>query len=89
MSVPPPHLRNTSGSRFPQRLGYFLIGTAIGLIALGFLTSSRQRAAQQQVADQKAAERRAEVEARDAAPGAATDTVDSPQRVSEAGEDRP
>lgn len=67
MTTPPPHLRNTSGSSFTQRLGYFLTGTAIGLIALGFLMSSRQRAAQQQQADQEAAERRAQVEALDTA----------------------
>ena len=67
MSVPPPHLRNTSGSSISQRLGYFLAGLAIGLVMLGFLMSSRQRAAQQAAAEQEAAERRAEIEARDAA----------------------
>lgn len=67
MSAQSPHLRNTSGSRFSQRLGYFLTGTAIGLVLLGFLVSSRQRAAQQQARDQQADERQAEIEARDAA----------------------
>ena len=65
MSVPPPHIRNMSGSRFTQRLGYFLGGVAIGLVMLGFLMSSRQRAAQQAEAEQRAAERQAEIEARD------------------------
>lgn len=67
MATTPPHLRNSSGSSFSQRLGYFLAGTAIGLVALGLLVSSRQRAAQQQAAERDAEQRRAEVEARDGA----------------------
>ena len=74
MAVPPPHLRNTSGSSFSQRLGYFPAGTAIGLVLLGFLMSSRQRMAQQQAAEQAAADRQAEVAARDAEQAAPSET---------------
>ena len=48
MSTPPPHQRNTSGSSFRQRLGYYLVGVAIGLVALGFLWSNRQQAVAKQ-----------------------------------------
>tara|TARA_Y100001933_G_scaffold85934_2_gene87243 strand:+ start:2139 stop:2354 length:216 start_codon:yes stop_codon:yes gene_type:complete len=60
MTTPPPHLHNTSGSRFSQRLGYFLGGVAIGLILLGFFMSARQRAAQQAQADQATSQRTAQ-----------------------------
>lgn len=74
MTTPPPHLRNTSGSSFRQRLGYFLTGTAIGLVALGFITASRQNAARQQQADREAEARKAEIDARDAEEPADRDT---------------
>jgi hypothetical protein len=40
----PPHARNTSGTTIAQRLGYYLAGVAIGLVALGFFMTQKQRA---------------------------------------------
>lgn len=37
-----------------QRLGYYMLGIAIGLIALGMFQMQRRIAAQQQAADQAA-----------------------------------
>ena len=55
-----PHQHNTSGTSFCQRLAYFMVGTAIGLVALGFIKSSRQRAVQQQAADRAQAKQSSE-----------------------------
>jgi hypothetical protein len=67
MAVPPPHLRNTSGSSFSQRLGYYLAGVAVGLVVLGFMMSARQRSVQRAAEAEARAQRQAEVEARGAA----------------------
>lgn len=39
-----PHSRNSSGTTISQRLGYYLAGVAIGLVALGFFMTQKQRA---------------------------------------------
>ncbi len=50
-------LQPDTSSTFPQRLGYYILGIAIGLMVLGMFQMQRRFAAQQQ-----AAERAAEVE---------------------------
>jgi hypothetical protein len=60
MAVPPPHLRNTSGSSFSQRLGYYLAGVAVGLVVLGFMMSARQRSVQRAAEAEARAQRQAE-----------------------------
>jgi len=84
-----PHQNNTSGTSFRQRLGYFMVGTAIGLVALGFIMSSRQRAVQQQAADRAQVEQAAKELTSDAAESAAPENAKSQQAAPESDTDRP
>lgn len=50
-------LQTDTASTFPQRLGYYILGIAIGLVVLGMFQMQRRFAAQQQAAAQRSSER--------------------------------
>ncbi|GAB4384877.1 MAG: hypothetical protein Kow0022_08840 [Phycisphaerales bacterium] len=52
--MPMHRLAPNTGSTFSQRLGYYMLGIAIGLMLLGWFQMQRRIAVQQQANDQAA-----------------------------------